>query len=114
MSNSKSAKKILEWSGKIRIESNVLTIIAGKPLSSRWKHGEKQKNNLKKILCDSIIDASKNIEEVRDLLNRCVHFVDEDSDIKSVSELCESDQLVRIVKYHLRGFIATHSFRSRT
>ena len=92
MSNPESAKKLLEWSGKIRIESNVLTILSGKPLSSRWKHGEKQKESLKKSLSESLKNASKHMEDVRDLLERCVHFVDEDSDVKSVSELCESDQ----------------------
>ena len=97
MSNSESAKKLLEWSGKIRIESNVLTILSGKPLSSRWKHGEKYKESLKKSLCDSLKDASKHMEDVRDLLERCVHFVDEDSDVKSVSELCESDRIVRLI-----------------
>ena len=33
------------------------------------------------------LGASKHMEDVRDLLERCVHFVDEDSDVKSVSEL---------------------------
>ena len=47
------------------------------------KHGKLRK--LKSL--NESLRTSKHIEDVRDLLERCVHFVDEDSDVKGVSEL---------------------------
>ena len=93
MLNQESAKRVLEYSGRIGIESNILTMIAGKPLASRWKHGEHQVDNLKGSLIESLKDASKSMEMLQGILERCAQFVDEDTDVSSVSELCEDDKL---------------------